>query len=688
MTLKTSLFNFGIYKNTISRFKWGSVLYFVILFCAVPFGVLTRDFRGYSDLSRYKDLILSDGFTIFPMLFAIAVPTVAAVLILHNMHSAKQSIALHSLPVTRKENYISEVLAGLTLLIAPVFLNGIILLIMSLTSWSMLFNPMTVLYWFLSLCAVQFIMFSISIFAGFITGNPGAHIVLNILLHCITMFFALAISLISDIFLFGFVQSEGFISNILMDNTPVIRLFAEGVRLEQYEFFRLPQIWWYLAGSLIVYGISYFVYSKRKVETCGDVAGFKSLKPILKYGITLVSAVLSFALFYYWDLVPVLLFFIVALITAVVYFAAEMLLNKTFKVFGKYKGLVGFYSCLCAVILFFAYTNVFGYETRIPEAKNVKAASVFGGYGNLQKLIENEALISDVISIHKDLTKNITVVDDANYQFGKNQRIRISYELENGKKLDRLYYVTDNEKTEILKNMYEYTDYKHIITDLYRINPENVDSLLLSTAFGSKSYEMQLGNDSKDFMAALVKDIDTLGFEDLNSASPVYFGVTVNCTTEENVSKKYFKNLDENKTYYYGEQVLHFYYEFNSNHKNVIKLLKERGYYDILKNFFSQENLYLLKHPVSFISEEEPEDYKEYSYKEEVWSIDDCVKINAEDTALLFDELIVRRDEKVDDGEYYRILWISDGEREVYSYNTATTIKKENIPEFVKKYLN
>ena len=32
MTLKTSLFNTGIYKSTVKRNIWGAVIYFILLF--------------------------------------------------------------------------------------------------------------------------------------------------------------------------------------------------------------------------------------------------------------------------------------------------------------------------------------------------------------------------------------------------------------------------------------------------------------------------------------------------------------------------------------------------------------------------------------------------------------------------------------------------------------------------------
>ena len=43
MTLKTSLFNKGIYKSTVRRYTWGAVLYFIILFMSC--GILSNIVR-------------------------------------------------------------------------------------------------------------------------------------------------------------------------------------------------------------------------------------------------------------------------------------------------------------------------------------------------------------------------------------------------------------------------------------------------------------------------------------------------------------------------------------------------------------------------------------------------------------------------------------------------------------------
>ena len=159
MTLRTSLFNSGIFKNTLKRFKWGSFLYFVMLFLSVPFALLVEDVSRLVD--RYalsmdvSPILLRGDYISFPALFAILVPTVVATLVFNNMHSAKQSVFVHSLPVDRKANFVSNLLAAFVLMTAPVLLNGIILLIMSFTAYGQIISSCSVAYWVfvnLSIC--------------------------------------------------------------------------------------------------------------------------------------------------------------------------------------------------------------------------------------------------------------------------------------------------------------------------------------------------------------------------------------------------------------------------------------------------------------------------------------------------------------------------------------------------------
>ena len=131
MTLVTSLFNKGIYKNTLRRFKWGSFIYFIILFFSVPFGFMMRNpvdlKREYysSSFGEYENVLFSYSSFLIPMIVAIVVPTVVALLVYNYIHSSKHSVFAHSLPITRISNYFSSILAAFTLMFLPIIANGI-----------------------------------------------------------------------------------------------------------------------------------------------------------------------------------------------------------------------------------------------------------------------------------------------------------------------------------------------------------------------------------------------------------------------------------------------------------------------------------------------------------------------------------------------------------------------------------
>ena len=143
MTSKTSLFNKGIYKSTIRRFLWGSVLYFIMLFVSTGMMIFLNEDPNYANTywsSRAQSAILSTDYMILPMLMSMVVPTITGLLLFRFIHSKKTSVFVHSLPVKRETNFVSSVLAALTLMAVPVILNTIILIIMSATTFSLHFS--------------------------------------------------------------------------------------------------------------------------------------------------------------------------------------------------------------------------------------------------------------------------------------------------------------------------------------------------------------------------------------------------------------------------------------------------------------------------------------------------------------------------------------------------------------------
>ena len=187
MISKTSFFNKGIYKSTVKRFAWGSVLYFAMLFITTVLSLYLNTPRGYEhipyDYYENTPLILRSSYFTAPILMAIVVPTVVALFVFRFIHSKNQSVFTHSLPVSRKANFVSSIIASFTLMFAPIVVNGIILMLMSTFGFGQFFTVYDCAVWIGYNMLGLFMMFSVAVLASCFTGNSFAMVGINIIIH-------------------------------------------------------------------------------------------------------------------------------------------------------------------------------------------------------------------------------------------------------------------------------------------------------------------------------------------------------------------------------------------------------------------------------------------------------------------------------------------------------------------------
>ncbi len=708
MTSNTSWFNMGVFTNTAKRFKWGSFLYFIILFFSVPFAILVDNFasliRRYGGSDKVPLLLANDYLTV-PLLLAMAVPTIVAVLIFHNVHSSKQSIFEHGLPVTRRENYISNLASGLMLMFAPVLVNGIILLVMSFTSYGQLITVSNVLYWIALNMAVLFIMFSLASATGFLTGHAAAHIGINIFVHMFPMLIALTIALISDVFLFGFIQTDGFVANEIMEYTPIVWLFAKPLSSyrELVNVFAEPAMWCYIAGAVVVYAAGYLLYRKRKIELSGDVAAFRAFRPIFKYTVTAAVVVVLFAITNSMNIDAVYKIIVAIVGAAIAYFACEMLINKTVKVFKNYKGFCVFGLCTALFIAFFAYTSVFGYETKVPDLADVESAAIYTNraYGDQLPLIADSEVIKATQEIHREVIKNIPVTCESGDRI-----FNITYQLKNGEKISRRYWVSSDIYDRAMMAMYDNDEYKFKITGIDNINVENVVDLEIE--FNSSYHSDHISitkraredgrvaaiNHGPDIMAAIKKDIDNLSYEEIEKSENWYYvNVSFDMTAKDNEKYKVFKEFDVSRynDMDYDHIVKSFHLSINSNFVNTYNLLKEIGIYGLQKNELA-ENLYFLKLPVNVAK-------NNYSYKGQSGegyefnvSISDCVHLDKEVGELVAEEIMTgKRQDTYEDDTLYYVYAVenaaSDNRSILNMTSYAICYTEENLPDYLEKFV-
>lgn len=514
MISKTSFFNKGIYKSTIKRYAWGSALYFVILLLSTVLQLFLNADRAFSymppDYFKEYPVILHGSYIAIPMLLAIVVPTVAALLIFRFIHSKKQAIFIHSLPVSRRAVFNSSLLAGFTLMLVPVIITGIMLLIISLCGYGDYFGVRDCFIWLGYNIFGIVTMFSCAVFSATLTGNSFAMVVINILIHSFLFITVSTLSIMAEVFVYGFTETNAVYDTIMENNFAVVTFgFAEKYFREGITLFKIAEL---LVAAIAIYTGAYFLYKKRRMETATDVAGYKCLNGIFKYLVTFIATMFAFAVFsLYIEENTAVFIIIIALISIIAYAASEMLLKKTLNVLYSWKGYLGFAAVFLAIIGVFAGTTFFGYETRVPQKSEIAEAALYEYYYYEEPFTTDPELIDMILDTHKEFTEpeNIPTMRKGDLYGPINTRVHIKYKLKNGKTINRAYSINQEKCVEILNRFYEKDEYVKLVEAVLSIDEADITGVFVN-------YDKAI-EDTKGLLAALRKDIFSLSYEDLSS---------------------------------------------------------------------------------------------------------------------------------------------------------------------------
>lgn len=581
MTLKTSLFNKGIYKSTLRRYAWGSILYFILLFLSTGIMIMLNEnpdsIYAYGSYGG-RNFILRD-YMIIPMLLSVVVPTIAGLLIFRFIHSRKASVFVHSLPVKRSTNYISSVLAALTLMAIPVVLNTVILMIMSVAAYSGCFGVGDCLTWMLLNIFSLFVMFSCVCFISSITGNSFAAVGLTIIFHIIGFILAAAFTMFAEIFLFGFAGEGELVEKVFntafITRIPTIMTSWEHVREEVLASY-IKDIGVFFILALVLYVIGGIFYSKRRMETAEDVAGFKCLNHIFKYLVTFMGALATFSIFSssVYE-APVVLWIAVFIVSGVAYFGSEMLLRKTLRVWKSYKGYIAFVIICTLAVCFCAFTSFFGYETYVPSADKIESAAVYNYYYNGEKpLLTDSDIIAKAQTLHEKMSKKRTVLRDRIYE----TRIHIEYKLDNGKTVHRVYNITEDELHTVMDSLYKNENFKKASEQIFT-PMESVYSINVS---GDKYVNIDEDKEKlRELVECVRKDISSLNYNRIKSNGwdlrlEINYVPAEVITTNDEITVMTVPGGNENIRIEYLSQ------KINPNFENTMNWLYENGYWEEL----------------------------------------------------------------------------------------------------------
>jgi len=376
-----SYFNVTLFRKNLARFWpiWG--LYGACWLFLLPLNTLSSSEWWGPDRACSVPLELIGG----PGLALAALfGVLAAMGVFSYLYTSRAVGMFHALPLRRQDLFVTNYLSGLCFLLLPHV--AVFPLALGAEALAGGVNVGSLCMWFVVQCLLCFFFFSFAVFCAMFTGNllalPAFYGILNILAAALTYLF----QVLAREFIYGYYSVDA-LTELATWLTPVLRLSLtmrvrydiEGVYA---QFYGLHVVLFYAAVGAALTVLALLVYQKRHLEAAGDVVSVSWVKPVFKYGVGFCSAVavggfLYGAIFSYgafegpWTLLVLLLLW-----GAVGYFAAEMLLRKSFWVFrAGWKGCVVLLACLTGAICVMEF-DLTGFERRVPDPAQVESVYV------------------------------------------------------------------------------------------------------------------------------------------------------------------------------------------------------------------------------------------------------------------------------------------------------------------------
>lgn len=420
MKSKTFCFNRTIFKKNFTHFWPIWALYLAYLLIAMPVNVWQMATANwyYNELDLASKMysivqeVVRNQLLPQPTFLAAAVVALA---VFSYLYSAKNANMIHALPVNRLELYITNYLSGLAFLIVPEVIAFLVTVLVCLT------NEITCIqYLFIGLLGqmgLTFFAYSLAVFVAMFTGQifamPFYYLIVNYLYVGCLFLVSEIISLInygvenawnpgkscilSPIYYLG----NNLWSRLLYEEKTDV---VNGIEIQGMHLVGI-----YAVAAVVIVVAAYQLYKRRQIETAGDWVAIGVVKPVFRWGVAICGGVFFGIGFtsLLMDSRSIDIYLCVMAFTVVTgsvcFFAAEMLLQKNFRVFKK-KRLMEWAGFLAVTVCFLTMfrLDVFGIEKRIPKEDEIEAAFVYMDY----PIRVDEADIPKLLDIHRKAIEN------------------------------------------------------------------------------------------------------------------------------------------------------------------------------------------------------------------------------------------------------------------------------------------
>lgn len=378
MPSKTSYFNTTLLRYNVLRRNWpiwACYLLALTLFIALPFGDFLRGIKHYNmELSSMDSYYVSPAAT---NTLAMLMGLFCALVVFSYLNTPRSANFFHSLPLRREGLFISQYLSGLMMMLGPVVLIWLVQVIMAGVSG--IREPIVYGYlasWLGRTVTANLFFFSFAVLCSMFTGHTIATIVIYGVFNAYYPVMKLLLTELFSQAIYGFVEPE-----LNWDFLCPLQYLSSSTATSPFIVYALV--------ALLFAALALLLYRRRAVETAGDVIAVPWLKPVFCYGFAasftilmtfLASTIYSNGYYRFGSnyspayFAPMLFFLI--FFGLIGYIAAQMMLQKSFKIFRTgWKGGLAFSIVLLALMLGVRF-DVLGIEKRVPTPQEVEAAYV------------------------------------------------------------------------------------------------------------------------------------------------------------------------------------------------------------------------------------------------------------------------------------------------------------------------
>ena len=472
MKSKTSFFNSALLRKNTIRFSPIWIAYLAIWIIAMPLLLAMQLFNQpemwrpeWADVAQAVGGMMTGAGPVFACIYGLVV----AMAVFSYLYTARSVSLLHALPIRRSGLFLTNYISGLLFMIVP---NAVVAVLTALiTLAGGVFCPGMILAWFLGMSAMELFFFSFAVFIAMFTGHILVLPVFYAIFNCLFAALYWTVTNFISPYLYGMNANFSGLESFVTWLTPLLQLYTEiGVRTVYTEkvladgsiSYDLPIqdiaiggggiLAAYAVAGVVLALLAYLVYRRRRSETAGDVVSVGWAKVLFRYGVAVTAAFtigqgLYYLLFEYGALSGAVMELACMIVIATLGFLiAQMLLNKSFRVFKK--SIRG--SVLCAVLILAVFAaaslDVTGYTRRVPAADQVQSVSVdVSAYDYSSANLTERDSIEKVIAIHQyavDHKQELQNINDWDYYYNGESmyaRFWVNYTLKNGSVMSRSY---------------------------------------------------------------------------------------------------------------------------------------------------------------------------------------------------------------------------------------------------------